>query len=184
MGNEHRPLQRLYQGIDCFTEITGLAISWLSLALIIITCTVVVLRYFLGTGSIALQESMTYVHACLFMLAMAFTLKRGGHVRVDVFYSKFTPKTQALVDILGSLLFLLPVSLLIFMLSWDYVASSWAIRETSTESAGIPFVYLLKTLILILPVMLLLQGTAEIIKNTLFFLGKGGAHTEENVEPI
>jgi len=182
MGKSTTPLHRLYQGIDCFTDISGKAISWLSLLLIMVTCTVVVMRYFLGTGSIALQESMTYLHACLFMLAMAYTLKQGGHVRVDVFYGRFSPKTQAVVDILGSILLLLPVSVLILVFSWDYVGNSWAIRESSTEGAGIPYVYLLKTLQLVLPIMLILQGVSEILKNTLFVLGKGGKHTQEKVE--
>ena len=176
------PLQRLCQGIDYVTEITGKAVSWLTLILIINTCAVVILRYFLDAGSIALQEGMTYLHASLFMLAMAFTLKQGGHVRVDVFYSKFSPRKQALVDVLGTLLFLIPVSLLILIFSWDYVSNSWAIREVSTESAGIPYIFVLKTLMIILPVTLILQGISEMIKNALFFLGVGGSHTPEKME--
>jgi len=177
-------MQRLCQFIDAFTEITGKAVAWLTVLLILNTCTVVVLRYFLGTGSIILQESTTYLHASLFMLAMAFTLKRGGHVRVDVFYGRFSPRTQALLDVLGTLFFLLPVCVLILTSSWDYVANSWAIKETSTEGGGIPFVYLLKTLLIALPVMLILQGISEALKNLLFFFGVGGSHTEEHLEKI
>jgi len=184
MGRATTLLQRLCRGIDCFTEFSGKLISWLTLLLIFVTCAVVVLRYFLGTGSIALQESITYIHATLFMLAMAFTLKRGGHVRVDVFYGKFSPRTQALVDVIGTLLFLIPVSLLILTSSWEYVGNSWAIQETSTESSGIPFVYLLKSLLIVLPITLILQGVCEVIKNALFFFGLGGSHTEEHVEMV
>ena len=184
MGLATTAMQRLCQILDGFTEITGKAIAWLTALLILNTCAVVVLRYFLGTGSIILQESTTYIHASLFMLAMAFTLKRGGHVRVDVFYGRFSPRTQALVDVAGTLLFLIPVCLLILTSSWDYVVSSWAIKETSTEGGGIPFVYLLKTLLLVLPSMLILQGISEVIKNTLYFFGLGGSHTEEHLENI
>ena len=166
------------------TEVTGNAVSWLSLLLLLITCVVVVLRYVFDSGSIALQESVTYAHATLFMLAMAVTLRRGGHVRVDVFYSKFSPKTQALVDVLGTLVFLLPVCTLIVVFSWDYVVNSWAIKESSAEASGIPAVYLLKTLLLVMPVMLMLQGVAEMLKNTLFLCGRGGEHTPEKRELI
>lgn len=176
------PINRLCRGIDCFTEITGKAISWLTLALIVTTCAVVVLRYFLGTGSIALQESATYIHAALFMLAMGFTLKRGGHVRVDVLYRGMSPRRQAVVDVLGTALFLIPVSILIFSYSLDYVLRSWAMGETSTEGSGIPLVFVLKTLLLVLPVTLVLQGVSELLKNLLFALGLGGSHTAEKVE--
>ncbi|MGD9659881.1 MAG: TRAP transporter small permease subunit [Porticoccaceae bacterium] len=175
-------LHRLSRGIDWVTELMGNVVAWLSLVLIVNTVILVLMRYFLGGGSIALQESMTYIHGTLFMLAMAFTLKKGGHVRVDVFYRQFSPKTQALVDVVGTLIFLLPVSVMIFAMSLDYVVNSWAIREGSTESAGLQLVYLLKSLLLVLPVTLMVQAVAEVIKNSLFFLGKGGSHTDEKVE--
>jgi TRAP-type mannitol/chloroaromatic compound transport system permease small subunit len=177
-----RILERLARGIDCFTEWTGQIIAWLTLAMMALTCIVVVMRYFLGSGSIALQESVTYLHALVFLLGAAYTLKRGGHVRVDILYQKFTPRGQALVDALGAVLFLIPVSLLILIFSWDYVANSWAVLEVSKETQGLPWVYLLKTLLLVMPVTMLLQGVAEIIKNLLFFFRLGGEHTGEQQE--
>jgi TRAP-type mannitol/chloroaromatic compound transport system, small permease component len=89
-----------------------------------------------------------------------------------------------MVDIAGTLLFLFPVCLLIFVLSLDYVSNSWAVRETSQEGSGLPFVYALKTLLLILPGLLMIQGFSELVKNLLFVLGKGGSHTVENVEAL
>jgi len=132
----------------------------------------VVLRYYFQSGSIALQESITYLHGLVFMLGIAFTLQRGGHVRVDIFYRGFSPRRKALVDLVGGLLFLVPVSLLIFIFSWDYVAASWAIGETSEERSGIEGIYLLKTLLLLMPATLLLQGVAEILKSALVLMGK------------
>ncbi|WIO74351.1 TRAP transporter small permease subunit [Porticoccaceae bacterium LTM1] len=167
---------RLARGIDSFTERCGRAISWLTLAMALLTTTVVVMRYVLEVNSIALQESITYLHGIVFMLGAAFTLKRAGHVRVDIFYRQMSGKHQALVDALGGLLFLLPVCALIFWLSLDYVLASWSVMEVSTEPGGLPFIYLLKTLLLIMPVTLALQGVADIISNTLFFLGLGGHH--------
>jgi TRAP-type mannitol/chloroaromatic compound transport system permease small subunit len=151
--------------------------------MVTLVVTVVVMRYFLEMGSIAMQELVTYIHALVFMLGIAFTLKRGGHVRVDIFYRNFPAKRKALVDLLGGLLFLIPVTLLIFFTSWDYVAASWAIAETSAENNGLPFIYLLKTLMLIMPGMLLLQGIAEVLKSALILAGRSPAD-HEAVEPI
>jgi TRAP-type mannitol/chloroaromatic compound transport system permease small subunit len=102
---------------------------------------------------------------------------------VDIFYRNFPAKRKALVDLLGGLLFLIPVTLLIFFTSWDYVAASWAIAETSAENNGLPFIYLLKTLMLIMPGMLLLQGIAEVLKSALILAGRSPAD-HEAVEPI
>jgi len=140
--------------------------------MVFMTVVIVVLRYYFGSGSIALQESITYLHGIVFMLGIAFTLQRGGHVRVDIFYRGFSPRRKALVDLLGGLVFLLPVSLLIFIFSWDYVAASWAIGETSEERSGIQGIYLLKTLLLLMPATLMLQGLAEILRSALVLMGK------------
>ena len=169
--------------IDRLTEIIGRVISWLTLIMVFLVVTVVVMRYFLEMGSIALQELVTYIHAMVFMLGIAFTLKRGGHVRVDIFYRDFPAQRKALVDLLGGLFFLIPVTLLIFVTSWDYVAASLAITATSAENNGLPFIYLLKTLMLIMPGMLLLQGIAEVLKSGLILSGRGPTE-HETVGPI
>ena len=171
MSSLVRRLRQIIRYIDNLTEVTGKLVSWLALAMMVVTCLVVFLRYVLESSSIAVNESITYFHATLFMLGIAFTLKHGGHVRVDIFYRGFSARTQSWVDLLGGLLFLIPLSLLILILSWDYVAASWAIRESSKESQGLPWVYLLKTLLLIMPVSLLLQGIAEVLRNTLNLAG-------------
>ncbi len=151
--------------IDTFTEFYGKLTAWATLTMMLCTCFVVVARYLFGSGSIALQETVIYLHAFAFMLGTAFTLKRGGHVRVDIFYRHFSPHSRALVDTFGALFFLLPTCGLIFWLSFDYVSNSWAIYERSAESAGLPWVYLLKTLLLIMPALLLLQGIGEFLKS-------------------
>jgi TRAP-type mannitol/chloroaromatic compound transport system permease small subunit len=160
------------RAIDRVTDLTGRLVSWLTLAMVVVTMVIVVLRYYFESGSIALQESITYLHGLVFMLGIAFTLQRGGHVRVDIFYRGFSPRRKALVDLVGGLVFLLPVSLLIFIFSWDYVAASWAIGETSEERSGIKGIYLLKTLLLLMPATLLLQGVSEILKSALVLMGK------------
>jgi TRAP-type mannitol/chloroaromatic compound transport system permease small subunit len=175
--------------IDRFTDFTGRIISWLTLAMVATTVVVVVLRYFFESGSIALQESITYLHGLVFMLGIAFTLQRGGHVRVDIFYRSFSTARRAWVDLAGGVLFLLPVTLSIIFLSWDYVAASWSIGETSEERSGIAGIYLLKTLLLAMPATLLLQGVADILKNALIVAGKQppeavGRPQDDHLEPL
>ncbi|MFT6300541.1 MAG: TRAP-type mannitol/chloroaromatic compound transport system permease small subunit [Saprospiraceae bacterium] len=160
--------ESLSLGIDHFTERTGCAVAWLTLAMVTLTCVIVSMRYFFGTGSIALQESVTYMHALVFLMGAAFTLKRKGHVSVDIFYQRFTPRLQALIEILGTLFFLFPVCFVILTFSWDYVLSSWVTAESSSEASGLPWLYLLKTLLLLMPITMMLQGISEVIKNTLF----------------
>ncbi len=150
--------------IDTFTEYCGKAVAWLTAVMVVVTCLIVIMRYVLESGSIALQESLTYLHALVFMGGISFALKRGGHVRVDIFYRKFSTRRKAYVDLAGAILLLLPVTLVVFWLSLDYVNNAWAIKEASSESAGLPWVYLLKTLLLIMPLTLLLQGFAEFLK--------------------
>jgi TRAP-type mannitol/chloroaromatic compound transport system permease small subunit len=98
-------------------------------------------------------------------------LKRNGHVRVDILYQRLGRRAQATIDLLGSLLLLLPVSLFIAWISWEYVAESWAVHEGSREAGGIPGVYLLKTLILLMPALLLVQGIAAILQYGLILAG-------------
>ena len=182
---------RLTHAIDYFTDLIGRTVSWLTIAMVIAMLTVVVTRYFLQIGSIALQESVTYLHAAVFLLGIGYTLQHGGHVRVDIFYRNFSVKRKAMVDLVGSILFLLPVSCLIFYTSWDYVIASWAIRETSAENSGLSFTYVLKTLMLLMPAILLLQGIAEILKNAIRLIGQvdpedieGFSSNADNHEPI
>lgn len=174
------------QAIDAVTDITGRAIAWLTVALVVMVMTVVVTRYFLSVGSIALQESVTYLHCTIFMLGLAFTLKHDGHVRVDIFYRDFSAKTQAAVNLGGAVLFLMPVCVLLLVTSWDYVLASWAIGETSAENNGLPFVYLLKTLMLLMPMTLILQGIAEMLRNVLILIGKelSAADAPNTHEPV
>ena len=151
--------------IDRFNTAAGRVASWCALAIVLIGFAVVLLRYVLGLGSIWLQESILYAHAALFLLAAAWTLKEGGHVRVDVFYASASPRVKAWVDLLGVLLLLLPFCIAIIWFSWPYVGRSWAILERSRETSGLPLVFLLKTLIPLFAAMLALQGLSQAVKS-------------------
>jgi TRAP-type mannitol/chloroaromatic compound transport system permease small subunit len=160
----------IIQLLDNYTERSGVLVSWLCLAMTLLTCTVVLLRYGFATGSVAAQEAITYMHATLFMLAAAFTLRRDGHVRVDIFYRSFSPRNRAWVNSVGTIVLLLPFAVFILASSWQLVADSWAVREGSQDPGGIHAVFLLKSLIPLMAVNLIIQGVAEICRNTLVLL--------------
>ena len=150
--------------IDRMTAWIGRAAAWLCLFIVLAQFTIVVMRYGFGTGSAKLTESIIYGHAALFMLAAAWTLREGGHVRVDIFYADAPPRRKALVDLFGALLLLIPFALSLFILSLPYVARSWSILERSRETSGLPLVYLLKTLIPVFATLLVLQGISQAIR--------------------
>ena len=153
--------------LDSFSEITGKICSWFVMAMVLITFVVVVMRYGLNMGSVLLQDVVLYLHGGLFLLGSAFALKRGAHVRVDIFYRNFSEKRKALVDLLGNLIFLQPVCWSILLFSWGYVEFSWRIMESSPEPDGLPFVYIQKSLLIVLALFLALQSLSEIIKSAM-----------------
>jgi TRAP-type mannitol/chloroaromatic compound transport system permease small subunit len=120
----HSGLTKTLALIDQLTELTGRLIAWLTFLMVLVSFTIVVLRYGFDLGWIAMQESVLYLHALVFMLGAGYTLKADGHVRVDIFYQKFSPQQKAWVNLLGSLLLLLPVCVTLFLLSLDYVVIS------------------------------------------------------------
>ena len=158
--------------LDAVSEWIGRAVAWLTLGMVLVTFAVVVLRYAFDLGWIAMQESVTYMHGLVFMLGAAYTLKHNGHVRVDIFYRKLGPKGRCLVDLLGTLLLLIPSCMFIAWVGWDYVSSSWEVFEGSREAGGLPAVFLLKTLILVMPALLSLQAVAGALRNLLCLLGR------------
>lgn len=151
--------------IDHFTLFTGRVLAWCALVMALLTTSVVILRYGFATGSIAMQEAITYLHGCLFMLGVAYALKTGAHVRVDIFYREFSARQKAWVNALGGIVFLLPLCVFIALISWGYVGDAWSIRESSPEPGGIPYLYLLKTLLPLMAINLAVAGTADVMRN-------------------
>lgn len=150
--------------IDAFNERISNAVAWLTALMVLTMFGIVLLRYAFNIGSIAFQESITYMHGLVFMLAIAHTLKINGHVRVDILYQRFGAKGKAWVNLLGTCFLLLPVCAFILAISWEYVAASWSYYEGSREAGGIDAVFLLKSLIPLMAGLLLLQGVSEALK--------------------
>ena len=153
--------------IDKLNRSIGRITAWLTLAMVLVTFCVVVLRYLFDTGWIWLQESVTWMHAAVFMLAAAYTLADDQHVRVDIFYREMGEPGRALVNALGTALFLLPLTVFLIWGSWDYASLSWEIHETSREAGGMifPFPSIMKSFIPATAFLLLLQGIAMEARN-------------------
>ncbi len=161
----HVNMHTVIDKIEAFIDWSGRTVSWLTLLMVIVTFIVVVLRYVFDIGWIGLQESITYLHAMVFLVGAAWAMQQQAHVRVDIFYSRFSAKTRAWIDLLGSLFFLLPVMIFVAWISWEYVSDSWAVLEGSREAGGLPAVFLLKSLILVLALMLTLQAFVQIYRS-------------------
>ena len=140
----------------------GRSVSWLTLFMVVLIFGIVVLRYGFNQGWIWLQESVTYLHAMVFMVAAAWAFQTDDHVRVDIFYRDKSACHKNWVNLAGTLLFLVPFSLFLLFIGWDYVAASWTTMESSREAGGLPLVFLLKSLILVLPALLLLQSWSTV----------------------
>ena len=158
-------LERVAGSIDRLSEVTGRAVSWLTLGLALVGFLVVVLRYALNTGFIWMQESLTWMHAVVFMVGAAYTFKHDEHVRVDVVYRKLSERRRAVIDLLGTVLFLLPFCTYVLYESLPYVEGSWRIAERSREAGGLPALYLLKAVIPLMAVLLAVQGVAVVLRS-------------------
>lgn len=175
-------LTKLISVLDGFSEAVGRTISWLTLAMVVITFIIVVMRYLFQIGNIALQESVVYMHSFIFLLAAAYTLKHDGHVRVDIFYRPLSERKKAWVNLIGTVFLLLPVCAVIFYFSWDYVAQSWTLKESSQEAGGIAYLYVLKSSIIIMPIMVILQGISELARCILTICNHGHLCQEDILE--
>jgi TRAP-type mannitol/chloroaromatic compound transport system permease small subunit len=160
--------------LDRISVFIGKTAAWLTLVMVIVTFVVVVMRYVFGIGLIWLQESIIWMHAFVFMMGAAYTLQQEEHVRVDIFYRNMSPKRKAWVDLIGIVLFLLP---LCFFLAWkasDFVVISWKLEEASRESGGLPYplIPLLKSILVVMPVSVALQGIALLMRSVATLRGR------------
>jgi len=175
-------MMALVRAVDALNEFLGRLLAWALPVMMVLAVAVVVLRYAFGIGGTVLQDTVIYLHAAVFMVGAAWTLRHNAHVRVDILYTRWSPRTRAWIDLAGSVLFLLPVAGFIAWASWDYVLASWRIGERSADG-GLPYVYVLKTLLLVMPALRALQGLAEIARNALFLAGRQPPmHAEERGE--
>lgn len=171
--------------VDRLNERIGRGISWLTLLMVMITFMVAILRYVYAVGWVWLQESYVWLHGIVFMVGAGYTLLHNGHVRVDIFYRPNSARYKAIIDLLGSLILLLPLIGVVFYVSYGYVLKSWASLEASREAGGLPALFLLKTVILVFCVLIGLQGLSLAARSFLVLIGHPEFQPEaEETEPI
>ena len=151
---------------DRISDITGRIIAWFTLAMVLLTTVIVVMRYVFDAGFIWMQESVTWMHAAVFMVGAAYTLLYEEHVRVDIFYRKMSDKRRAIVDLVGVIIFLLPLCGFLALIAYDFAATSWSIHETSREPGGLPYpaIPLMKSIVIVMPVAVALQGVSMMMR--------------------
>lgn len=161
-------LRRLSRAIDAVNGLIGRILAWVAVILIALGVINVLGRYIgahlgMQLSSNVLLEAQTQAFNLIFLLGAAWLLMRGGHIRVDILYGRFGPRLREWVDLIGHALILLPFSLVMMWLSWDYVMRSWSRLEVSPNPGGLPL-YPIKTVILLAFLLLALQALSEIIK--------------------
>jgi TRAP-type mannitol/chloroaromatic compound transport system permease small subunit len=158
---------RLLKFIDQMSEYVGKATSWLAIILVLIVCYDVVTRYIFNISSVAVQELEWHIFAVMFLLGATYTLKNDNHVRVDIFYSRLTPKNKAIVNLVGVFVFLVPFCIIILITSFDFVLNSFNVLESSPDPGGLPARYILKSILPISFFLLLLQGISLGLKSSI-----------------
>jgi TRAP-type mannitol/chloroaromatic compound transport system permease small subunit len=142
----------------------GRVLTWAVPLIVLLVFAVVVLRYAFDTGATAMQELALHLHAAVFLLGAAWALGRDRHVRVDVLRTRMDPRLQAMFELGGCVLLLLPFCAFVLWISLDYVWASWQVRESSREPGGLPALYLVKALIPLSAALLFLQGVAQALR--------------------
>jgi len=165
-------LRSFIRFVDSVNEKLGIFASWITTLMVLVVCYDVVTRYLLKKSSVAVQEMEWHLFAIVFLIGAAYTLKHDRHVRVDVLYMKFKPKIKAWVNLLGSLIFLIPVCLIGIWSSFNFMANSFLIGEGSPDPGGLPARYVLKAVIPFSFLLLLLQGLSLSFRSLMEILGK------------
>jgi TRAP-type mannitol/chloroaromatic compound transport system permease small subunit len=173
-----KALATFVAGVDRVNDVVGRGVSWLTLAMVLITFGVVVLRYVFSVGFVWMQESYVWLHGVVFMAGAGYTLLHNGHVRVDIFYRPGSPRFKAWVNLCGSMALIMPLVVMVFWVTWPYVLSSWSRLEQSREAGGLPGLFLLKTVILVFGVLIGLQGLSLAGRSLLVLTGHWKAEEE------
>jgi TRAP-type mannitol/chloroaromatic compound transport system permease small subunit len=155
---------KLATAIDTLNLVIGKFVAWLTLFMAIVMFVTVILRYVFNLGWVWMQDSVVFMHGFIFMLAAGATLLADEHVRIDIIYRPLSEKKKAIINIIGTLCLLFPTCFVIFYYAYPYVIDSWSIFEPSSETGGLPGVFLLKSAVLALPTLLALQGLSKIIR--------------------
>lgn len=164
-------LSRVAQRIDNFTTAVGRIVSLLGFATVLVCFATVYLRYALGVGFTWTQELYTWTHVYMIMLGSAYTLLKGGFVRVDMLYARASVRTKALIDLFGSVAFTLPFLFMIAWYGWPFFLASFTMGERSQYEDGLGALYVLKASLMIFAVLVALQVIGGMLRNIAVLLG-------------
>ncbi len=164
-------LARISARLDHFNLKLGQASAWLSIPIIFIIMLDVISRRFFALGSVTLQELEWHFHAVLFLFCAGYTYLQDGHVRVDIFRARFSDRIKAWIELVGCVVFLIPFCMAIFILGLRFVADSYALGEISDAPGGLPFRYVIKSVIPLAFFFLMGQGISIALKQIVFLFG-------------
>jgi TRAP-type mannitol/chloroaromatic compound transport system permease small subunit len=164
-------LRKFEQVINRLSGISGWLAGWLCVLMILVVFIDVVARYAFASGTIAMQEMEWHLFAAMFLLGASYTMREDANVRVDVFYGRMNPRTKAAVDILGTVLFVIPMCTLILYSSYDFVSYSYQIQEVSVDPGGLPYRFAFKALLPIGYALVLMQSLSVISRNARLLCG-------------
>lgn len=156
--------------LDLVVEHAGRLASWTGFALVLVMAFNVLLRYLFHTGSVAMQELEWHLMAPVSLLCMAYAIKHEGHVRVDILYGRFPPRVKQVLEVVACLA-AVAFSAIIIKLSWGYVMQSYLIGEKSPDPGGLPYRFILKSMIPLGFLLLLVQSLAATLRALMPFLG-------------
>lgn len=160
-------IEKIANLFDLINEKVGNWTSYFTAILVLVICIDVAARYLFSVTYIWILEIEIYLFALIFLLGSGYAFKHDKHVRVDVFYSKASPKGKAWINLIGGVLFLLPWCVVVLQVAWRYAEASYLMNESSAQQGGLPALYLLKFIILLGFVLLTLQAISSIIRSVL-----------------
>jgi len=164
-------LEKIVRIIDGLSDKIGYLVGWLTTIMVLVVFYDTFMRYVFQKGTVALQELEWHLFAIIFLIGAAYTLKQGGHVRVDIIYLKLSDKAKAWIDLLGTFVFLIPFAIMVILSTKGFVINSWNVREVSPDPGGLPARYILKAMIPLGFSLLIVQGFSEACKSFMIIMG-------------
>ncbi len=159
---------------ESLQEIAGKISAWLCFLLVIVICADVFTRYLLSISFVALQELEWHLFAVIFLLAAGYTLRNGEHVRIDIFYQRFSERKKHKLNVWGSALLLIPFAWVMIYYSYDFLMASVSVGERSPEASGLPARYILKAFIPVSMIILIIEGLAQFLGSLIRLIENGG----------